>query len=60
MTNLISTAEAAARLKMTRQRVRVLITEGRLAAQRVGRAYLVLADSVAQYEARPCGRPPQK
>lgn len=57
MTPFISTAEAAQLLGVTPQRVRVLIAEGRLAAQKIGRDHAVELASVAAFRPRPEGRP---
>ena len=56
---LITTAEAAARLGVHRTRVNVLIKEGRLPAQRYGRAYLIDEKDLKLVEVRPVGRPPK-
>jgi excisionase family DNA binding protein len=57
---LISTAKAAEVLGVSERRVRVLITEGRLPAQKVGRDYVVNADDLALVAKRPTGRPKAK
>jgi excisionase family DNA binding protein len=54
---LLSTTQAGARLGVTRQRVLELITEDRLAAIKVGRAYVVRAGDVATLERGTVGRP---
>jgi len=55
--NLLTTTEAAARLGLSTDRVRVLIRSGRLPAQLVGRDYLIkTADLQAVAERKP-GRP---
>ncbi len=56
---LITTAEAAARLGVHRTRVNVLIKEGRLPAQRYGRAYLIDEKDLKLVEERTVGRPPK-
>lgn len=57
MTDYISTAEAASRLGVTTRRVLVLISEGRIAARKIGRTHIVDAESVAAFRPRPEGRP---
>ena len=46
MDGFMSTAEAAAALRVNRQRVVQLINAGKLDAAKVGRSYIVAADSV--------------
>jgi|APCry1669188910_1035180.scaffolds.fasta_scaffold59388_3 excisionase family DNA binding protein len=57
MTDHISTAEAAQRLGISPQRVRVLINQGRLVALKIGRTHVVELASVTAYTPRPEGRP---
>jgi excisionase family DNA binding protein len=57
---LLTTAEVAERLGVHRTRVNVLIKEGRLPAQRFGRAYLVNEKDLQLVTDRPVGRPPKK
>lgn len=54
---LISSAEAAERLGVHITRVQVLIREGRLPAQRIGRTYVVNEDDLKLVEVRKPGRP---
>ena len=54
---LLSTAEVARQLGVTRQRVLELITEGRLVAVKVGRAYVVRAGDLASLRLLEVGRP---
>lgn len=54
---LISSAEAAERLGVHITRVQVLIREGRLPAQRIGRTYVVNEDDLKLVEDRKPGRP---
>ena len=54
---LLTTAEVAERLGVHRTRVNVLIQEGRLPAQRFGRAYLVNEKDLKLVENRRTGRP---
>jgi excisionase family DNA binding protein len=56
---LISSAEAAERLGVHITRVQVLIREGRLPAQRIGRTYVVNEDDLKLVEDRKPGRPPK-
>jgi excisionase family DNA binding protein len=56
---LLSTAEVASQLGVTRQRVLELIGEDRLSAIKVGRAFVVRATDVAKLELRSVGRPPK-
>jgi len=57
MDTFISTAEAAKRLGISPQRVRVLINQGRLVAIKIGRTHVVELASVTAYTPRPKGRP---
>jgi excisionase family DNA binding protein len=57
---LISSAEAAERLGVHITRVQVLIREGRLPAQKIGRTYVVNEDDLKLVEDRKPGRPPKK
>jgi len=54
---LLPTAEVATRLGVSRQRVLELITEGRLPAIKVGRAYVVRSADVASLKLHNVGRP---
>lgn len=56
---LISSAEAAERLGVHITRVQVLIREGRLPAQKIGRTYVVNEDDLKLVEGRKPGRPPK-
>lgn len=57
---LLTTAEVAERLGVHRTRVNVLIKEGRLPAQRFGRAFLVQEKDLHLVSERPVGRPPKQ
>jgi excisionase family DNA binding protein len=57
---LLTTAQVAERLGVHRTRVNVLIQEGRLPAQRFGRAYLVQEKDLQLVSNRPVGRPPKE
>lgn len=54
---LISTSEAAEKLGVHITRVQVLIREGRLPAQKVGRTYVIDEGDLKRVEDRPVGRP---
>lgn len=56
---LLSTAEVAANLGVTRQRVLELITGERLPARKVGRSYVVRASDVSALTLYKVGRPPK-
>jgi excisionase family DNA binding protein len=56
---LISTSEAAERLGVHITRVQVLIREGRLPAQKIGRTYVIDEDNLKLVEDRKVGRPPK-
>lgn len=57
---LISTSDAAERLGVHITRVQVLIREGRLPAQRIGRTYVVDENDLKLVEERKTGRPPKQ
>ena len=56
---LLSVAEAAEKLGVTRGRVNQLITNKRLPAQRIGRAFAIREDELKLVENRQVGRPPK-
>jgi excisionase family DNA binding protein len=56
---LISTSEAAKKLGIHITRVQVLIREGRLPAQKIGRTYVIDEDNLKLVEERKVGRPPK-
>ena len=56
---LLSVAEAAEKLGVTRGRVNQFITEGRLPAQRIGRSYAIKEADLDLIEKRQTGRPPK-
>ena len=60
--NYISEAEAARRLDLTRQRVSVLVKEGRIKGKTVGGHPVVSEQDVERFKAMPRkgGRPPSK
>ncbi|MBN1121108.1 MAG: DUF433 domain-containing protein [Anaerolineae bacterium] len=57
----LSTAEAAGRLGISERRVRVLIEEGRLPAQKIGHQWIIRPDDLERDEVakRRPGRPPE-
>ena len=57
---LLSVAEAAERLGLTRARVNQFISENRLPAQRVGRSFVIKEKDLALVENRKTGRPTKK
>jgi excisionase family DNA binding protein len=56
---LLSVAEAARKLGVTRARVNQLINENRLPAQRIGRSYVIQEADLILVEDRKTGRPPK-
>lgn len=54
---LISSAEAARKLGVHITRVQVLIREGRLPAQKIGRNYVINEDDIKLVKDRRLGRP---
>jgi excisionase family DNA binding protein len=54
---LISTSDAAEKLGVHITRVQVLIREGRLPAQRIGRTYVIDEDDLKLVAERKVGRP---
>jgi excisionase family DNA binding protein len=54
---LLTTAEAADQLGITSRRVRQLIADGRIAAKKVGRDYVIDPRSLKAVEDRKTGRP---
>lgn len=57
---LISSAEAAEKLGVHITRVQVLIRQGRLPAQKVGRNYVINEDDLKLVKERKPGRPKKK
>ena len=55
---LISVAQAAHLLKLTPQRIRNYIRDGRLSARQVGRAFVLQRSDVLKVQRRGPGRPP--
>ncbi len=56
---LLSTAEAAEKLKISPVRVRQLVREGRLPANKVGRDFVILESDLKLVSERKPGRPPK-
>ncbi len=56
---LLSVAEAAEKLGVTRARVNQLINDKRLPAQRIGRSFAVREEDLGLVENRKTGRPPK-
>ncbi len=54
---ILSTTEAAEKLKVSAIRVRQLIREGRLPARKVGRDYIIQVKDLALVKDRRTGRP---
>ena len=54
---LLSTADAAQRLNVSRQRVQALVAEGRLKATKVGRGYVIREADLLKLERKPPYRP---
>ena len=54
----LTTEEAAVALGVTPARIRQLITEGKLPAQRFGRAHVIRETDLSLVEDRKVGRPP--
>jgi excisionase family DNA binding protein len=54
---LLSVAEAAEKLGVTRARVNQLISSGRLEAQKIGRSFVIREVDLQQVETRKPGRP---
>ena len=57
---MISTNEAAKELGVTVHRVRVLIREGRLPAEKIGRDWIIRWSDLDLVRVRKPGRPPKK
>lgn len=59
-TNLLSVSEAAEKLNISRWRINQFINEGRLPAQKIGRAYVVKESDLELVKDRKTGRPSKK
>lgn len=57
---LLDTAAAAKVLGISTTRVRVLIREKRLPAEKLGRDYIIRRKDLARVKDRPTGRPPKE
>lgn len=56
---LLSVAEVAEKLGVTRGRVNQFISEGRLPAQKIGRAFAIKEEDLILIKDRQTGRPPK-
>jgi excisionase family DNA binding protein len=59
MENLLTTEEAAARLGVTGARVRAMIRDERLPAQKFGHVHMIKEADLKLVEGRKAGRPPK-
>jgi excisionase family DNA binding protein len=57
MQDILTVSEAAAILRVSPQRLRLLLKQGRLPARRLGRDWAIDARDLAAYSPRPTGRP---
>ena len=57
---LLSSRESARLLGVNRQRIQVLISQGRLPAQKIGNSYVIRREDLQLVKNRPTGRPPKK
>lgn len=57
---LLSVAEAANKLGVTRARVNQFINDKRLPAQRIGRSFVIREEDLSFVENRKTGRPPKE
>ena len=57
--DLLSIAQTAKLLDVTRQRVHDLIKNGQIVARKLGRYYYVEADELERYQNQPTGKPYQ-
>ncbi len=58
--DLLTTRQAAAELGVTDSRVRQLIIDGKLPAQRFGRSHMIRRSDLKRVEVRNVGRPPKE
>jgi excisionase family DNA binding protein len=58
-TELLSVAQTAKLLEITRQRVHDLIKNGQIVARKLGRYYYIETAEVEKYKAQPTGKPYQ-
>ncbi len=56
---LLSVKESAEILGVNRQRIQVLITDGRLPAQKIGNSYVIKESDLELVKDRKTGRPPK-
>jgi len=59
MENMLTTEETAARLQVTGARVRAMIRDGRLPAQKFGHVHMIKEADLKLVEHRKTGRPPK-
>lgn len=57
---LLSVKDAAEALELSEQRIKQLIYEGRLQAEKVGNQWIILDTSLEAVAERPTGRPSKK
>ena len=57
---MLTTAEAAKRLKVSPRRVLALVTSGRLPAQKFGHVWMIAPADLAKVRNRKAGRPKSK
>lgn len=57
---LLSTSDAAIHLGVSERRVRGLITDGRLPAEKIGRDYVIKEEDLKLVQERKPGRPSKK
>jgi excisionase family DNA binding protein len=57
--DLLTTQQAAAELGLTDSRIRQLIIEGKLPAQRFGRSHMIKRSDLKRVEVGNVGRPPK-
>jgi excisionase family DNA binding protein len=60
MENMLTTEETAARLQVTGSRVRAMIRDGRLPAQKFGHVHMIKESDLKLVADRKTGRPPNK
>ena len=59
METMLTTEETAARLQVTGARVRAMIRDGRLPAQKFGHVHMIKESDLKLVENRKTGRPPK-
>lgn len=58
--NLLSVKNAAERLNLSEQRIKQLIYDGRLEAQKVGNQWIITTAAIDAVKTNPTGRPSKK